>query len=526
MQRRTFLAASGASALARPALAQGFRGRNPRVLRFVPEGNLANPDPISTPGTVARNHGFMIWDTLYGQDSSGRLSPQMAAGHEVSDDGMTWRFTLREDLIFHDSTPVRGHDCVASVLRWAKRRGLGQAMLARLDDIRALDDRSFEIRLTQPFSLVLEALGTDTCFIMPEHISRTDPAKPIKDYTGSGPFRFLPHEWVPGSRAAYERWRKYVPIAGAPDFTSGGKLANFDRVEWIVMPDPASAAAALEQGAVDWVQLPLVDMLPVLRAAAGVQVAVNDSIGVMPVMGFNHLYPPFDNPRLLRALLAAVDQSAFVQAAVGSEAGLIHVPAGVFTPGQPMASDAGMEVLTDPRDPALARRLVAESGYNGEKIVLMSPSDYPATQALCQVARDLFEQAGLNVEYASMDWRTLEQRRASRASPDQGGWSSFCTTFEGLSLASPASHPPLRGNGFDGWYGWPTSPRIEALRDAWFAAPDLAAQRDICAQIQLLVWEEVPYIPLGQWFSPTAMRADLLDVVKAPFPIFWGARKA
>ncbi len=525
MRRRTFLAANAAAALARPALAQVGRARNPRVLRFVPEGGLVNPDPIATPGAVARNHGFMIWDTLYGQDSAGNVSPQMAAGHEVSEDGLTWRFALREDLVFHDNTPVRGRDCVASILRWAKRRGLGQAMLARLDDIRALDDRSFEIRLAQPFSFVLEALGTDTCFIMPEHISRTDPGKPITAYIGSGPFRFLPRDWVPGARAAYARWDKYVPIAGAPDFTSGGKLANFDRVEWIAMPDPASAAAALEQGAVDWVQLPLIDLLPVLRASAGVQVAVNDSIGVMPVLAFNHLHPPFDNPKLLRALLPVVDQSAFVEAAIGSEAGLIHVPAGVFTPGQTMASDAGLEVFTDPRDPVLARRLVAESGYNGEKVVLMSPSDYPAIQALCQVARDLFEQAGLTVDYASMDWRALEQRRASRAPPAAGGWSSFCTTFEGLSLASPAGHLPLRGNGVDGWFGWPTSPRIEALRKAWFAAPDLAAQRDLCAQMQVMVWEEVPFIPLGQWFNPTAMRADLVDVVKAPFPIFWGARK-
>jgi len=118
------------------------------------------------------------------------------------------------------------------------------------------------------------------------------------------------------------------------------------------------------------------------------------------------------------------------------------------------------------------------------------------------------------------------QRRASREPVEKGGWSSFCTTYEGLSVASPASHFPIRGNGFDGWFGWPTSPRIEALRDAWFDAPDLAAQRAICEQIQLLVWEEVPFIPVGQWFIPTAMRTNLVDVVKAPFPIFWGARKA
>ena len=521
MQRRTFLAAGAAAALARPAIAQG----NARLLRFVPEGNLQNPDPIWTTTTIARNHGFMIWDTLYGQNSRGRPSPQMAAGHEVSADRLTWRFTLRDGLLFHDGEPVRAQDCVPSILRWAKRRGLGQAMLARLDEMRVLDDKRFEIRLKRPYALMLEALGTDTCFIMPERISRTDPFTQIKEYVGSGPFRFVLNEWVSGAKAVYARWEKYQPINVAPEFTSGGKVANFDRVEWIIMPDPATATAALQQGEVDWVQQPLVDLLSVLRAAAGVKVLVNDTVGVVPMIAFNHIHPPFNNPKLLRALLPAVEQKEFVEAAMGAEPELYHVPAGVFTPGLPMANEAGLEVFTAPRDLALARRLVAESGYKGEKVVLMAPSDYPATQAICQVTRDLFQRVGLDVDYVSMDFGTLVQRRASREPVEKGGWSSFCTTYEGLSVATPASHFPIRGNGFDGWFGWPTSPRIEALRDAWFDAPDLAAQQKICQQIQLLVWQEVPYIPVGQWFIPTAMRTNLVDVVKAPFPIFWGARK-
>ena len=522
MHRRTLLAAGAAISLARPALSQIG---HTRVLRFVPETSLQNPDPIWSATTVARHHGFMIWDTLYGQDSSGLPSPQMVVGHQLSDDGLNWLFVLREGLVFHDNEPVRASDCVPSILRWARRRRFGQALLARLEEIRVLDDRRFEIRLEQPFPPMLEALGTDTCFIMPERLARTDAFKPIKDYVGSGPYRFVSNEWVAGARAVYARWDKYLPVEGKPDFTSGAKVANFDRVEWTVIADAAAAAAALQRGEVDWVQLPLVELLPVLREAPGVTVAVNDSIGVIPMIAFNHLHPPFDNPKLLRALLPAVDQSAFVEAAMGSEPGLYHVPAGVFTPGRAMANDAGLEVLTGPRDPALTRRLVAESGYQGEKLVLMSPSDYPAIQSLCQVARDLFEQAGLNVEYASMDWATLLRRRANREPPEQGGWNSFCTTYEGLALATPASHFPLRGTGVHGWFGWPTSPRIEALREAWLAAPDLPTQRDLCQQIQLLVWDEVPYIPLGQWFNPTAMRSNLIDVVKAPFPIFWGARK-
>jgi peptide/nickel transport system substrate-binding protein len=523
MQRRTFLAGSAASvaSLARPARAAG----GTRVLRFVPQGDLQTPDPIWSNSAVSRNHGLMIWDTLYGQDHKGRPSPQMAAGHEISDDRLTWRFTLRDHLLFHDGERVRAQDCVPSILRWAARRGLGKALLARLADIRAIDDRRFEIRLKRPYPLMLEALGSDTCFIMPERISRTDPFRQITEVVGSGPYRFLRDEWDSGSKAVYARWDKYAPIEKPPDFTSGGKVALFDRVEWITMSDPLGASAALIRGDVDWWENPLVDLLPTLRGAEGVKVLHNDTVGVQAMIAVNHLHPPFNNRRLLRALLLAVDQTDFMQAAMGSEPELFHLPCGVFTPGRPMASDAGLDVLTDARDLDEAQRLVGESGYNGERVVLMAPTDYPATQALCQVARDMFQRVGLLVDYVGMDWSTLVERRTSRAAADQGGWSAFCTTYDGLSVATPASHAPLRGTGLDGWFGWPTSPRIEALRDAWFDAPDRTAQRKLCDQLQLAVWDEVPYFPLGQWFSPTAARTTLVDIVPAPFPIFWGAKK-
>jgi peptide/nickel transport system substrate-binding protein len=310
------------------------------------------------------------------------------------------------------------------------------------------------------------------------------------------------------------------------DFTAGGKVANVDRVEWVIMPDTATSAAALMNGEVDWWQNPIPDLLGQLRKAPGVKVVRNDTVGVIPMIAFNHVQPPFNNRKLLQALLPAIDQADFMAAAMGDQTDLFHLPAGVFTPGLPWAVTAGLEALSGPRDVALAKRLVKESGYAGEKVLLMAPSDYPQTAAICQVTNDLMKRVGIDVDYASLDWGTLVQRRTSREPAAKGGWNSFCTTYEGLSVQSPASHFPIRGNGFDGWFGWPTSPRIEGLRDAWFEAPDLAAQRSVCEDIQRAVFDEVPYIPVGQWFIPTAMRSNVMDVVKAPFPIFWGVRKA
>lgn len=522
MRRRTLLAAAvAAPALARPALAQDPR----RVLRFVPEGNLNNPDPVWTTTTVARNHGLMIWDMLFARDAEFAPRPQMVEAWENSADGLSWSFRLREGLAFHDGEPVRGVDCVSSIRRWAQRRPLGQTLLERAEEMRATGDRTFVIRLKRPFGLMLDTLS-DSCFVMPERIARTDAFTQIADYVGSGPFRFVRDQWVSGSQAIYVRNEAYRPRAEAPGFMAGGKVVHFDRVEWRIMPDPATAVSALGNNEVDWIQQPQVDLLPLMRRNRAIRVAVNDRIGVTGMIALNHVQPPFSNQKLRQALLPALEQRDFVTAALGSEPELYRVPVGTFTPGLPMASDEAMEVLTGPRDLSRARRMVAESGYAGERVVLMAPTDYPATMAIAQVANDLFKRIGLNVDFSAMDWGTLVQRRASKEPVDRGGWSAFCTTYEGLTVADPATHIPLRGNGPAGWFGWPTSPRLEALREEWLDAPDLATRQAIARRMQRIALEEVPYVPTGQHFNPTAYRTSVQDIVPASFPIFWGARKA
>jgi peptide/nickel transport system substrate-binding protein len=420
---------------------------------------------------------------------------------------------------------VRSVDCIASIRRWAQRRPLGQTLLERADDFSAPDDRSFVIRLKRPFGLMLNAF-CDSCFVMPERIARTDAFTQITEFVGSGPYRFIRDQWVSGSQAIYLRNEAYRPRGEPPSFIAGGKVANFDRVEWKIMPDAATAAAALTNNEVDWVQQPQVDLLPLLRRNRQVRVAVNDRIGVVGMIALNHIQPPFNNPKLRQALLPALNQLDFVTAALGTEPELFRVPAGTFTPGMPMANDEAIETFAGPRDLARARRMVAESGYNNERVVLMAPGDYPHINALALVTNDLFKRIGLNVEFAAMDWGTLVQRRTSKEPVERGGWSAFCTTYEGLTVADPATHVPLRGNGPQGWFGWPTSPRMEALREQWLDAPELAQRSAIARQMQRLAFEEVPYVPTGQHFNATAYRTSLQDIVPASFPIFWGVRKA
>jgi len=524
MRRRALLKAAAAAPLAasptRFAIAQG----NARVLRCAPEANLASIDPVWTTATVAINHGFMVYDTLFGADEKLNPHPQMAAGHTVGDGGKLYTITLRDELSFHDGEPVRARDCVASILRWSKRAAWGQALASVTEEISALDDKRLTIWLKRPFTLTLNAMAQGYCFIMPERVAMTDPFKQITDSTGSGPFRFQKDEFISGARAVWVRNEKYIPREEAPDMFAGGKRVYFDRVEHIVMPDGATAAAALQTGEVDWVHVPTIDLVPSLKKAPNVRAFVNDPFGWIGVIRPNFLHAPFNNRRLLRAILPAVDQQEFLDAVIGEQTDLGKAPVGLFTEGGPMANTAGMDVFAKP-DVAKARRLVAESGYAGEKVLLMSPSDQPALMQLAQVTRALFEKVGLNVEYVSMDWSTLVSRRASKEAPDKGGWNAFCTSWGGLSVIDPGGHFPMRGNGGGAWFGWPDDPKMEGLRDAWLDAPDRAAQKKLCEDIQSYAMEQVPIIPTGQWFYPTATRANITDMVRSGNPLHWNIKK-
>ncbi len=525
MKRRSFLAAT-ATVLAAPSIT---RAESERVLRFIPQSDVTVLDPVFSSVYVTRNHGYAVFDTLYGQDGKYGIQPQMIEGHTVEQAGKLWRLTLRPGLMFHDNTPVLARDCVASIRRWAKRDTFGQTLMAVTDELSAPDDRTIQFRLKQPFPFLPEALGkigVNMLPIMPERLATTDAFKQVTEMVGSGPFRFVADERVTGARVVYARFDKYVPRQnGMPDWTTGPKIANFDRVVWNVIPDPATAAAAMQRGEADWWEQPSFDLLPLLRRDPKLAISLVDVSGNIGLIRFNQLHAPFNNPDIRRAVLRAMDQADFMQAVAGEDRSAWRDRIGFFAPGTPMASDAGLSALDGRHDAAAARAAILKAGYQGERVVLMTPSDYPRINALCEVAADLMQRCGLVVDLQSMDWGTVIQRRNSKATTDKGGWSAFATTLTGADMGSPASALALRGNGLDAWLGWPDAPELERLRNAWLAAPDRTTQQKFAADIQLQAFTDVPYLPLGQFFQPTARRQDLVDGVLG-MTMFWGIRKA
>ena len=528
MRRRELLKSAGASVVALAAPRIG-RAERPNKLVFVPGNDLSVLDPHFAGPRSRRNHAYLVFDTLYGIDTGWAAQPQMVEGHQVEEDGLVWTLTLREGLRFHDKEPVLARDVLASIRRFAARLGFVEALMAATEELSAPDDRTVRFRLKRPFPHLPEALagpGGIVPAIMPERLAATSPFKPVTEMVGSGPYRFLPEEHISGARAAYERFALYQPRPGGPvGFTAGPKVAHFDRVEWLTL-DPFSAMAALRSGEIDWWEAPLSDQIEGLTRDRDITV-VSQYATAMGILRFNHLHPPFDNVAVRRALLGAVDQAEAMTAVAGTDRANWHDGIGLFAAGTPLANDAGIEVMRGPRDYAAVRQALARAGYNGEKIVVLAPTDAQGIRAVSLAGTDQLRRAGMNVDLQEMEFGAEIRRQSNQAAPDTGGWNLFCTLLDrSTPNTNPYGNSWIRADGIAASPGWPTSPRIEALRAAWLDAGSLDDQRRICAELQMQLWQDVPYIPMGEYWQPTAYRKDLLDVLPGCFHVFYGVRRA
>jgi peptide/nickel transport system substrate-binding protein len=532
MDRRTLLkVAAGAGTLAMsqklaaPALAQGAAAR---TLRFVPQSDLANFDPIWGTQYVVRNASALVWDTLYGVDENLQPQRQMVESEEVSADGLTWTFKLRPGLKFHDGEKVLAKDVVASLDRWAARDQMGLLLKATQQDLTAVDDRTVRWVLKKPFPKMLLALGkvsTQVACMMPERIAKTDPFKQITEYVGSGPMRFVRNEWVSGDRAVFEKFADYVPRQEPGSWLAGGKRILVDRIEWKVMPDPGTAAAALQNGEIDWWENPISDLVPLLRKNRNVMLDIADPLGNIGSFRMNHLYPPFNDVRARRAVLMAMSQEDYMRAIVGDDNNLWKALPGFFTPGTALYTEEGGDILKGPRNLDGAKKLLAQSGYAGQPVTCLVAQDQPITKAQGDVTADLLKRLGMNVDFAAIDWGTVGARRAQKTPPGQGGWQMFHTWHAGADCINPAVAIGTRANCDKAWFGWPDVPEVEAQIAAWYDAKTLDEEKAAIRRLNKAALDNVVYAPTGFFLGYQAWRKNVSGVVKGPLPFFWGVAK-
>jgi len=498
-----------------------------KTLRFIAQSDLRVLDPVWTTAYITRNHAYAIFDTLFAVDAEFAPQPQMVGEHQVSADKLTYNFKLRDGLAFHDGSPVRGADCVASIKRWMARDGHGQALKPVLDEITADGDKGFTIKLKEPFGLLLDGLAKVSSlalFVMPERLANTDPFQQVTEMIGSGPFKFVKEEFQPGHQVVYVKNADYVPRKEPPSWASGGKVAKVDRIEWLYIPDAMTKVAALNNGEADWWENPPADVWPILAANPDVTVARVDPLSAPIMTRFNHMQPPFDNPKMRQAVLSVIDQADFLAALAGDEKNWERCP-GFFTCGTPMANDAGSAILTGKRDYDKAKKMIAEAGYKGEKVVVMDAVDQPVAHTQALVVTEVLKKLGINVDLQAMDWGTLVTRRASKEPLDKGGYNIFATGWVGADLLDPVLNLPLKTNGDGGWFGWPKDDNLEQLRSQWIKASSLDERKKLAATIQERAFEVVPYLPTGQWKPMTAYRKSVKGIIQAPAYLMWNVEK-
>lgn len=508
----------GPFALATPVLAE--------ELKVVMESRLGNLDPIMSASHQTRDHGYMIYDTLFGLDADQKPQPQMVESYSVSEDGKVYTFTLRDGLAWHGGGAVTAADVVASIERWGKRDRMGIALATITASLTATDDKTFVLTLTEPTGVVIESFAKPSgvpLFIMPKEVAATPHTEQITDYRGSGPFQFVEAEYEPGVKSVYIRNEAYVPRTEPASWLAGGKIAKVERIERIEMPDPLTALNALNSGEIDYMQTIPPDLLPLVDTDE-VKTEQLDKLGYQISFRMNFLQPPFDNKLVRQAVLAAIDQEEIMQAQYGAPENYLICGA-IFGCGLPYESDVLASEAVKP-DPEKAKALLAQSGYKGEPIAIFHVSDISTMSALAPTIAQQLRNVGLNVELVSTDFMTMLSRRANQGPIPEGGWSMFITSWHNTEIQDPLRNYMITAEGPGGYAGWPDIPAVgEGIRSFLLAATQ-EERKAVADDLQRLVYDEVIYLPIGGFARVSGYSSKVEGVLPAPTNVFWNITKS
>jgi peptide/nickel transport system substrate-binding protein len=491
----------------------------PSILRIAVHVGLETLDPITTTAYIDRTHGYLVYDTLFAMDKNFQPKPQMVDHWTVSPDQKTWTFVLRDGLKWSDGTDVTAADCVASLERWGKRDGTGQQLFEDIASLTAPDSKTIEMQLKAPDDTVLDALAklsSNVPFMMPERIAETSPYKSITDPTGSGPYMFVMKDWVPGAKAVYVKNPYYKPRSDPPSLAAGAKIAHADEIELIHYADPKAAAKALIDGYVQYDESPPMSVVPMLEADQNIIVEPTAPPGAVGMLRFNAAIPPFNNPAIRRAVLEAIDQTAYMEAAFGVDPRWWHTCYSIYPCGTTYATDAGNWIMKL-ANPQAARYALENAGYKGTPVVVLDPVDIPVLADFTNVTVKMLKDIGMTVKVENMTWEEMLKRRNNRGTTN--GWNVFDTWWIADDISSPQAIA-YSGDPKTGWAGWPDDPKLEKDRMAFAVATTLADQQATAAQVQEDVLHDATVGILGQFFEPIAFSKNLTGLT-TPVQFFW-----
>lgn len=498
-----------------------------KVLHVVPSADVAELDPTRAANQIGRIYSQMVFDSLFALDHTLSPKPMMAEREEVSSDGLTYRFTLRTGLRFHDGSPVTTRDVVASLERFMNGGSVGGQLKSRLASMSIVNPREFVLVLKQQFGMVeyvLGGAGAPMAGIMREVDAKRADNVAMTNPIGSGPFRYVASARVSGQRVVFDRNPDYPARAEPPDGAAGARVVKVERVEWNIIPDPTTAANALATGEADFWDTVTPDLIPFLKGR-GVTVRRTASLPAVVWIRPNFELPPFDNVKARQALALAFDQEEFMQA-VAAGAGWSRCYS-FSVCGSTLGTEAGADYYRK-QDLQRARHLLAEAGYKGEPVVIVGTPQLPIINAVSQIMAQRLRDIGVNVDLQMGDWANVYKRVNTPHLTGRDAWNLVGTYSLGGTWFNPLTNVALDtscGPTTTASMGMPCDPEGEKLRQDVLAAPDDAARRASFETFQKHLWSFIPYIPGGQFDINNAYRSNVSGVLDGYVINYWNIEK-
>ena len=481
------------------------------TLRITSQASIGSLDQVWTTAYVTAAVAVHMHERMFEWDEDLFSKGQLVDSWDLTADGLTYTFTLRDGVTFHDGTALTSDDAIQSLMRQMEGPHFAPKVMVDFAEDPAfekVDNLTFKLLLAEPFGQVVATFSAPWGGgpIIPKSLAETPASEKLTEFTGTGSYEL--EEWDVGNKIVLKRYEDYNSRPEPGSYLAGGHAAYMDQIVWLEVPDEETKMAGLETGEWDVVDGASLDFFQRARQNPDLTVRVYKP-GHRSVLPINQIDPPFNNQKMRQALQAGLD-IASIMAAMGDPE-LVGLCPALFHCGTPLESNVGAEFYNE-ADLDKARRLMDEAGYAGETITYLNPTDYATITPIGLATKPQLELMGFEVDFPAYDWATLVTLLR-----DKENWSLFTSWIAHWSEGGD----PLRV-GFLFPEGGPANPQHSGYKDLileYAAAQNLTDQRKAIDAIQELWYEDVPMIYLGTWFAmfPSSKDVKNLNVVAFPY---------
>lgn len=476
-------------------------------LRVAISANPPSLDPPAVNSNIVGGIGIHVYESLFAMNENYEPTPVLAESYEVSEDGMVYTIKLRQGVKFHNGKEMTADDVVASMNRWLEISAKANTLIGG-STFEKVDDYTVKLNVNKASSDIIMILASPIQFaaIYPSEVVEAATAEGITEYIGTGPYKLA--EWKQDQYVKLEKYEDYQPSEGKASGLAGEKVAATDTIMFEVVTDTATRIAGIQSGQYDIAEEIPADNYEELAKDNNLKMSVERG-GTLNLF-LNTTEGIMANPTIRQAVLAALNCEDICLASYGNP-DLFEVDPGWCVPTDAQwGTDAGKEYYNQ-GDTEKAKKLLAEAGYNNEKIVLVTTPDYAEMYNATLVVQEQLKKAGFNAEVESYDFSTFMEHRA-----DPKQFSMYITSNSYNML-------PIQLSVLDkGWAGLDrpeVTEGIDKIRSA--ATPEEASAA--WEELQGFLYEYGAATVLGHYTGISAMRSNVEGTGYLRFPIYWSA---